>query len=276
VSLLTTTKTCEVSDTKIKLFVAFYLLVILLSSHIQEFAEPLGQHVVSLNITIVIGAFFTIFFIWAANLSVRPLTFCLHFPAPSTYSFPVQALSLPNNTAVVRVVRSLISDMLVSSGYQLLSRHFKILTLSSLLSNTFSKTYQVIDNVSEPFLHVCNGLSLLHSEQLIVLDQCMLLCTLDISFSFMSYFKNVPRFHCRSTLRYLEIFIKIQGRSYNVLGHTVVLRLLALNIITFNPSFFCSFSIDNSYRHKRIIHKSIPNTMVYWFNKNLHSYFPNW
>jgi len=63
VSLLTTTKTCEVSDTKIKLFVAFYLLVILLSSHIQEFAEPLGQHVVSLNITIVIGAFFTIFFI---------------------------------------------------------------------------------------------------------------------------------------------------------------------------------------------------------------------
>jgi len=45
------------------------------------------------------------------------------------------SLNLPNSAAVVSVVKSLVSEIVVTLGYQLLSKHFRILILNSSLSN---------------------------------------------------------------------------------------------------------------------------------------------
>ena len=47
------------------------------------------------------------------------------------------SLNLPNNVVVVRVVKSLISDIAVTLGWQLLSKHLRILMFNSSLSNYF-------------------------------------------------------------------------------------------------------------------------------------------
>jgi len=121
------------------------------------------------------------------------------------------------------------------------------LDVELFLIKHLSKSYHVIDHVSEPLLQICNGLSLLDSEQLIFLNQCMLPCTLDISCSFMIYFKNVLHFFCRSTLRISKNMIKIQGTSYNILGHTVILSFLALSTTQFIPHFFYSLTTHNTH-----------------------------
>jgi len=47
------------------------------------------------------------------------------------------SLSFPNNVAVASVVKSLVSKIFVTLGYQLLSKHFRILILNCSLSNYF-------------------------------------------------------------------------------------------------------------------------------------------
>ena len=47
------------------------------------------------------------------------------------------SLSLPKSVVVVSVVKSLVSDIAVTLGCQLLSRHFRILIFNSSLSNCF-------------------------------------------------------------------------------------------------------------------------------------------
>ena len=48
------------------------------------------------------------------------------------------SLNLPNSADMVRVVKSLVLDIAVTLGCQLLSKHLKILMFSSSLSNYFS------------------------------------------------------------------------------------------------------------------------------------------
>jgi len=49
------------------------------------------------------------------------------------------SLNLPKSVAIVSVVKSLVSDIVVTLGCQLMSRHFRILMFNSFLSNYFSK-----------------------------------------------------------------------------------------------------------------------------------------
>jgi len=66
------------------------------------------------------------------------------FLSPCSCSFSLLisnscSLSFANNVAVVKVVRSHVSEMAITFGCQFLSKHFRILMLSSSLSNTLPR-----------------------------------------------------------------------------------------------------------------------------------------
>jgi len=73
---------------------------------------------------------------WTADLSIMlfyflsPCSCSLSLIISSSYS-----LRLPNSVAVVKVVKSFVSEMVVTFGCQLLSRHFRILIFNSSLLN---------------------------------------------------------------------------------------------------------------------------------------------
>ena len=73
---------------------------------------------------------------WTADLSIMlfyflsPCSCSLSLIISSSYS-----LRLPNSVAVVKVVKSFVSEMVVTFGCQLLSRHFGILIFNSSLLN---------------------------------------------------------------------------------------------------------------------------------------------
>jgi len=77
---------------------------------------------------------------WTVDLSVIP--FCFLSPCSCLFSLFISnscSLSFPNNAAVVKVVRSLVFEMVLTFGCQLLSKHFRIFMFSSSLSNAFPK-----------------------------------------------------------------------------------------------------------------------------------------
>jgi len=71
-------------------------------------------------------------FVLRARLLVFPSTISISFSLVISNSC---SLSLPKSVAVVSVVKSLVSNIIVTLGCQLLLRHFKILMFSSSLSN---------------------------------------------------------------------------------------------------------------------------------------------
>ena len=73
------------------------------------------------------------------------------------------------------VDKSLDSNIVVTLGGQLLPRNFKILIFSSPLSNVFPKPNKMFYNMCKSFMHITYDFSLLHPEELILLDQCMFL-----------------------------------------------------------------------------------------------------
>ena len=73
-------------------------------------------------------------------------------------------------------------------GFPATIQAFDDFDIHLFLIKLFSQSNQMIDNMSEPFLAICNGFPWLHSEQLILLDECMLSRSLDIICPFICDF----------------------------------------------------------------------------------------
>jgi len=131
----------------------------------------------------------------------------------------------------------------------------------------------VVDNASESFLYFNYGLSLLHIEKLILLNQGMLPCSLHIIHPFICDFKYIPHFLCALTLGDPTKLIHVQRWRVDILCIVIIL--------SFSPFFLCPFSprlvhlliLKNIFRSVRFTHSRIPNTMVYWFNGIFHCNF---
>ena len=141
-TLLVTSKASEISKIRIRfLGIPFSLLIILFPLffiNLLTFLVTILRVFVSLS---TLDPTSLISSSKAADLSARPLTFL----SPFSYSFSLFissscSLSFPNKVVVLKVVRSLVSKIVVTFSCQVLSRHFKIFILISSLSKTFLKT----------------------------------------------------------------------------------------------------------------------------------------
>ena len=110
------------------------------------------------------------------------------------------SLSFPKRDVTVIEVRSFDSEMAVTFGCHVLSRHFSTLMSSSSFIKLLTKTHKVIHSVREPLLHITYWFSLLHSEEFILLDQSMLPNSFYIICAFMCDLQDVPHFFGRATL----------------------------------------------------------------------------
>jgi len=114
----------------------------------------------------------------------------------------------------------------------------------------------LVVNVSKPFLHTCNDFSMLHPEQLILMDKCILPHMFDITCltSFVPSWVTSRTSH----LSFMELHCDTLKNSW--IFKTKV-------IIPFTLRLFNNFIINNT------IHNNIPNTMINWLNKDFHPYF---
>ena len=128
--------------------------------------------------------------------------------------------------------------------------------------------------MSESFLDIRYSLSRLHSEQLILLNECMFPCSLYIICPFMGNFQYIPHLLCRTAFWHPEKLIKIQGRCNYVLCNAVILNSFIINFRHFIKWFLNRHTIHIMHRNIGTIHYCIPNAAINWLNKDLHFYFP--
>jgi len=142
-----------------KIFCIYYF------SEISQISWPTGS--MSLNHRILTSFIFLLTVVLTAIL----LTFYHYSLAHLIDSFPTR-VRLTKSDVEVKIGKSLDYEVVATLGCWLLSSHFKTLIFSSSLSNTFSRPIRWF-TMCKLFLHIFYSLSLLHSKQPVLLNQCL-------------------------------------------------------------------------------------------------------
>jgi len=131
----------------------------------------------------------------------------------------------------------------------------------------------MVDYVSESILHIRYGFSLFHLEKLIVLNQGMLSCSLNLIGSFMSHFKNLPHFLGTLTLWNTKKLIHVERWSEDILCIAIILSSPPFFLSQLSPWLINLHIINNMLRSIWFIYDCIPYPLIYWLNKDFHPNF---
>ena len=151
----------------------------------------------------------------------------------------------------------------------------------------------MVDYVSESLLYIRYSFSLFHLELLILLNQGMFLCSLNIIDSIMSHFKNLPHFLGTLALWNMKKLIHVERWSEDILCIAIILSHVSfcnffnffnffLIILSTPPFFLSPFSpwlinlhiFNSMLRSIWSIYDCISYPLIYWLNKDFHPYFP--
>lgn len=76
---------------------------------------------------------------------------------------------------------------------------------------------------------------------------------------------------CKIAFRKFKKFVKIQGSSYYIFGHTIILSFLIFN---FKPRLFCKIIFNYLFRNIGFFYYGIPDPSIDRLKKRFHSNLP--
>ena len=190
--------------------------------------------------------------------------------SPFSYSFSLFissscSLSFPNNIVVLKVVRSLVSKIIVTFGCQVLSRHFKILMLSSSVSKIFLRPMRWF-TMSVNLLCTCNMVSpgCILNNSYSLMRVCFLVCfTSHVPSEVTSKMSHIfiAKEHCDA----LKKLVQIQSWSYYIFYHALIWAFL-LPI-----SFHLDQGLSTISLFIIVLHRTHHDQLIQW---NFHFDFP--
>jgi len=132
----------------------------------------------------------------------------------------------------------------------------------------------MVDYVSESLLYIRYSFSLFHLELLILLNQGMFLCSLNIIDSIMSHFKNLPHFLGTLALWNMKKLIHVERWSEDILSIAIILSSPPFFLSPLSPRLINLYICNNMLRSIWSIYDCIPYLLIYWLNKDFHPNFP--